>query len=44
MTSINEMSTSSSPSTCFDAMDWELTPELQEYFLQRDFSAPPLVK
>jgi hypothetical protein len=31
-------------STCFDAMDWELTPELQEYFLQRDFSAPPLVK
>jgi uncharacterized protein involved in outer membrane biogenesis len=31
-------------STCFDAMDWELTPELQEYFLQRDFSAPPLVR
>ena len=28
-------------STCFNAMDWELTPELQEYFLQRDFSAPP---
>jgi uncharacterized protein involved in outer membrane biogenesis len=31
-------------STCFDAMDWELTPELQEYFLQRDFSAPPLAR
>jgi uncharacterized protein involved in outer membrane biogenesis len=31
-------------STCFDAMGWELTPELQEYFLQRDFSAPPFVK
>ena len=31
-------------STCFDAMDWELTPELQEYFLQRDFSAPPAVE
>ena len=29
--------------TCFDAMDWELTPELHEYFLQRDFSAPPSV-
>ena len=28
-------------STCFDAMEWELTPELQEYFLRRDFSAPP---
>jgi uncharacterized protein involved in outer membrane biogenesis len=28
-------------STCFDAMDWELTPELQAYFLKRDFSAPP---
>ena len=28
-------------STCFDAMDWELTPELHDYFLQRDFSAPP---
>jgi len=27
--------------TCFDAMDWELTPELHEYFLRRDFSAPP---
>ena len=27
--------------TCFDAMDWELTPELHDYFLQRDFSAPP---
>ena len=31
-------------STCFDAMDWELTPELQEYFLQQDFSAPPAVE
>lgn len=31
-------------STCFDAMDWELTPELQEYFLQRDFSMPPNVE
>jgi len=28
-------------STCFNAMDWELTPELHEYFLQRDFSVPP---
>ena len=27
--------------TCFKAMEWELTPELHEYFLQRDFSAPP---
>jgi len=27
--------------TCFDTMDWELTPELDAYFLQRDFSAPP---
>ena len=27
--------------TCFDTMDWELTPELHDYFLQRDFSAPP---
>ena len=27
--------------TCFDAMDWELTPELHDYFLQRDFSSPP---
>ena len=27
--------------TCFEAMEWELTPELHEYFLQRDFSAPP---
>jgi len=31
-------------STCFDAMDWDLTPELREYFLQRDFSAPPVVE
>ena len=31
-------------STCFDAMEWELTPELQEYFLQRDFSSPPEVQ
>jgi uncharacterized protein involved in outer membrane biogenesis len=30
--------------TCFDAMDWELSPELHEYFLQRDFSAPPAVE
>ncbi len=30
-------------STCFNAMDWELTPELQEYFLRRDFSVPPPV-
>jgi len=29
--------------TCFDAMDWELSPELHNYFLQRDFSAPPSV-
>ena len=27
--------------TCFDVMDWELTPELHDYFLQRDYSAPP---
>ncbi len=27
--------------TCFDAMDWELSPELHDYFLQRDFGAPP---
>ena len=27
--------------TCFKAMDWELTPELHNYFLQRDFSTPP---
>ena len=26
--------------TCFDAMDWELTPELHEYFLRHDFTAP----
>jgi uncharacterized protein involved in outer membrane biogenesis len=30
-------------STCFDAMDWELTPGLHEYFLQRDFSTPPSI-
>lgn len=30
--------------TCFDAMDWELTPELEAYFRERDFSAPPVVK
>ena len=29
-------------STCFDAMGWDLTPELHEYFLQRDFSSPPV--
>jgi uncharacterized protein involved in outer membrane biogenesis len=29
-------------STCFDAMGWELTPGLHEYFLQRDFSSPPV--
>ena len=29
--------------TCFDAMDWELTPELHEYFRQRDFSLPPRI-
>lgn len=28
-------------STCFNAMDWALTPELREYFRQRDFSVPP---
>jgi hypothetical protein len=28
-------------STCFDAMDWDLTPELHDYFLRRDFSTPP---
>ena len=27
--------------TCFDVMDWELTPELHDYFLQRDFSSSP---
>ena len=27
--------------TCFDVMDWELTPELHDYFLRRDFSASP---
>jgi hypothetical protein len=26
--------------TCFKVMDWELTPELHNYFLQRDFSVP----
>ncbi len=31
-------------STCFDAMDWDLTPELQEYFLRRDFRMPPNVE
>jgi hypothetical protein len=31
-------------STCFGAMDWQLTPELQEYFLQRDFSIPSSVE
>jgi hypothetical protein len=30
--------------TCFDAMDWELTPELEAYFLKRDFSSPPAVR
>jgi hypothetical protein len=30
--------------TCFDAMDWELTPLLEEYFLQGDFSMPPAVE
>ena len=29
--------------TCFDVMDWELSPELHDYFLRRDFSAPPSV-
>ena len=28
--------------TCFDALDWELTPELEAYFQERDFSQPPL--
>ena len=27
--------------TCFDVMDWELTPSLETYFLERDFSVPP---
>jgi len=27
--------------TCFKAMGWELTPELHEYFLRRDFTVPP---
>ena len=27
--------------TCFDVMGWELTPELEAYFRERDFSAPP---
>ena len=27
--------------TCFGVMDWELTPELHDYFLQRDFSSSP---
>ena len=31
-------------STCFDAMEWELTPELREYFLRRDFSLPPDIR
>jgi uncharacterized protein involved in outer membrane biogenesis len=29
--------------TCFDALNWELSPELEAYFLERDFSRPPLV-
>ena len=29
--------------TCFDVMDWELTPELEAYFRERDFSGPPYV-
>lgn len=29
--------------TCFDVMDWELTPGLEAYFRERDFSAPPTV-
>ena len=29
--------------TCFDAMDWKLTPALETYFRERDFSAPPVV-
>jgi uncharacterized protein involved in outer membrane biogenesis len=27
--------------TCFDMMDWELTPALEAYFSEHDFSAPP---
>ena len=27
--------------TCYDKMDWELTPEMHEYFLERDFTSPP---
>ena len=30
--------------TCFDAMDWELTPDLEAYFLKRDFSSHPAVR
>ena len=30
--------------TCFNAMDWDLTPELHDYLLRRDFSAPPPVR
>jgi hypothetical protein len=30
--------------TCFDVMDWELTPDLEAYFRKRDFSAPPRVQ
>jgi uncharacterized protein involved in outer membrane biogenesis len=29
--------------TCFDAMGWELTPELQDYFQRGDFTNPPVI-
>jgi hypothetical protein len=28
-------------STCFDATDRELTPEMHDYLIERDFSRPP---
>jgi len=28
-------------STCFDATDWELTPEKHDNLIERDFSRPP---
>jgi uncharacterized protein involved in outer membrane biogenesis len=29
--------------TCFDAMDWELTPAVETYLRERDFSRPPTI-
>jgi hypothetical protein len=36
-----ERFSSDGTATCFDAMGWNLTPELEAYFLERDFSSPP---